>query len=256
MLTTLKKETLVRRHALTGLLIKAVGLALVIVPWILRDQVAVELDDVSRAALVTQGRLQAQRQKQESDKDQRQLTEMVASIEVTVDIMNGDRLRKDGDAEKFRIVLEAIKKDMTALKKSAEGFKDELTKLPLEDLTAQDRKDLEKLADAVAEHADRVKAAITTGKHDELEVLLTDADEAEAAITEVYAHLENAIERMRVSTADEARSARKMAWILTICGAALMGDWRKALNLVSGDDQGEATDAAADAQPAEGAPRA
>jgi hypothetical protein len=209
--TASKKTTLAARPGLIGLLLKAVGLALVLVPWFLRDQVAVELDSISRAAVVTQGRLQAQKQKQESDKDQRRLTAMVASIEVTVDIMNGDRLRKDGDAQKLGIVLDAIDKDMVALKKAAGGFKDELDKLQLADLTKEDRTALVDLADAVVARANKVQAAIKTGKLGQLDALLVDADEAEGAITEVYAQLEVDIEVMKQSTAEEASSARNLA---------------------------------------------
>jgi hypothetical protein len=255
--TTSKLTSLAARPGLIGLLLKAVGLALVLVPWFLRDQVAVELDSISRAAVVTQGRLQAQIQKQESDKDQRRLTAMVASIEVTVDIMNGDRQRKDGDARKLGIVLEAINKDMDALKKAANGFKVELDKLQLADLTKEDRTALVELADAVVAHASKVQAAIKTDKLGELDDLLADADEAEGAITKVYAQLEDDIEKMKQSTADEASSARKLAWILTAFGAALMGDWRRALNVVTGDDgDGSAEPDAGDAHASEDAARA
>jgi hypothetical protein len=198
---------------------KLLPLAMIAVPWFLKDQLATVLEKHSLEAQQVLIAKDNQEQREEQERGIRTLSTELAKIE-----LGQGRSAEEIQRREFEITAGLVQAEGKAMYRSAVVFEGLLKKVDLDEAKA-------------AELAGKAQAAKELGaslRDHSLEALhqTTEATEhqwatVEEGLTSAYEELAVEAEADQVSSADAATGARFLAWIFTAIAAVMMGGWTK-----------------------------
>ena len=208
---------------------KVMTLALVVVPWFLKDQLATSLEERSRNAqkVLIDGNEQDQREALEVE--QRQVVDRLARIELRQIQTTGELT----EAQVAKAVADDLSRSFSeegrALHGSMQKFNSLLPKVSMAEIT---RRSLEAKAHQVEAVTQELEKFNPETPQQDNQPLLQRWSQAEVALGEAYDQLSLEAERDRDSSAKKAFWSRVAAWVFTALAAFMMGDRAKSLHEV------------------------
>lgn len=196
------------------------ALAVVAVPWFLRDHLAVTLEAQTQAAQDVLHGLATERDRQAAEREQRDLRQRLERIELLLQKVAGESSNADHAAQRREAWQASVNEEADALRTAVEVF----------DGLVADAEPSEATRNTASEAAASARAAA-----DQLVQQLRGASEAQAAelfdpFDSAAQQLEDAFEAVHKeaaerseSTAGQANLSRLLAWLLTGLGALMVG---------------------------------
>jgi hypothetical protein len=211
-------------------------LAIVAVPWFLRDQLATSLEVDAREVQQVMIEAYAQQQHEQQGEDMRELNRQLARIELRQRQTSGELDSHQVDEETAQILSGNFNAEGTALDHRVKSFENLLPKIAMADGT---RKNLADKAQAAAAVAKTLETFDMKVHHEHVDTLVEQWSQAETNLREAYEGLLVEAERDRDSSARQANLARFAAWAFTALAALMMGDWKKVLGGVGKELEAE-----------------
>lgn len=232
--------------------------AMIALPWLLRDELATRLDTQSSAAAEVQTALHQESERSLQATEQRETRDRLMRIEILVAKAARETTATDAKQAQADVAYASAKREAEELVASAETFLGLLEDMPItpqkvgkDDL--EDRKPVDKwlgvdsigaggltkaqlqaLAEKVAKTAQDVADSDNPAEGD-----FTEWNNATAALHVAYNDLLASAHAEEKATAATANAARWAAWLFTALGALMIGDWSRT-------GRGRDADAAAD----------
>lgn len=218
--------------------------AVIAVPWLLRDHLATELDVQSAAAAEVQTALHQETERSLQASEQRETRDRLKRIEILVAKVARETSAADAQEAQADVAYESAKLEAEELVASAETFLGLLadmpiTPTPVDKDEVDDRKpidtwlgvdsigaggltkaQLKSLAEKVAKTAQDVADADNPAEGD-----FTEWNNATAALHVAYNDLLASAHAEEKASAAAATTARWAAWLFTALGALMIGDW-------------------------------
>lgn len=201
-------------------------LAMIALPWFLRDHLAVSLEESSREVQQALIEANAQQQQEQQGDDLRQLNQQLARIELRQRQTTGELDEQQVREETAQLLSGTFAAEGQALAHRVKSFEKLLTKF---DMAATTRKSLAEKAHAAGEAAQALAAFDVKAHHEHLDRLVEQWDRAETQLREAYDQLLQEAERDREGSASLANWARFIAWGFTGLAAILVGGWKRLL---------------------------
>lgn len=201
-------------------------LAMIALPWFLRDQLAVSLEESSREVQQALIEANAQQQQEQQGDDLRQLNQQLARIELRQRQTTGELDEQQVREETAQLLSGTFAAEGQALAHRVKSFEKLLAKF---DMAATTRKSLAEKAHAAGEAAQALAAFDAKAHHEHLDRLVEQWDHAETQLREAYDQLLLEAERDREGSASLANWARFVAWGFTALAAVLVGGWKRLL---------------------------
>jgi hypothetical protein len=201
-------------------------LAMVAVPWFLRDQLATSLEVDAREVQQVMIEAYAQQQHEQQGEDMRELNRQLARIELRQRLTSGELDRHQVDEETAQMLSSNFNTEGAALGHRVDSFETLLPKIAMPDGT---RKTLVEKAQTVAAMAKTLETFDMKVHHEHLDALVEQWGQAETKLREAYDVLLVEAQRDRESSTKSANLARFAAWAFTALAALMMGDWKKLL---------------------------
>lgn len=220
------------------------------VPWILRDQLASNLEQESQEAQQVLAKLDAQETLEQQGEDLRELNHKLAEIRAAQKKVQGADEADDERAvhiEEDSAMAGVFPSEGRALERSAMALQKNLASVAV---TPDRWHEIDEAAKFALETGGKLKDFKASSGQDQLEAedkLLKDWDSASVRLTKAYEDLYEQALNDQTSSAVAAKRARYAAWIFTFVAALMMKDWTKAKNMATdamggtGDDDGEET---------------
>ena len=211
---------------------RMLALAIVGLPWFLRDQLASGLEKRSVAAQQVQAALDNETQRQQQERDQREASERLVKIEHLLE-------KSPVTVEKDPVFDKEIDAEGRELLSSVTNFEARLRRLAIdESFTAP----LERAADSAKAAATELVRSYgdSSATPEQDDALLAHFD---TAAVHFQHELQELSTRSEVSAKEYSRWAdysRFGAWLMTALGALMLGDWTK---LLGGRDDASEADA-------------
>lgn len=225
------------------------------VPWLFRDELAVRLDDRTRAAAEVQTALVEEEQRAAASAEKRETSERLQRIEIMVSQLAKESTKADADAAKNDLFTQAVQDEADELLTSATTLEEHLANLtvspkPSKLLDEEERKELDAWL-GIDSSAGLTQVHLTklVKKVKDTALAVANADEDEASPAEYedwpvaatalragYAAVSEAARESEESLSMWAGVARLLAWVFTAIGALMIGDWSK---LLGGGDRAE-----------------
>jgi hypothetical protein len=222
---------------------KLVTLALIALPWFLRDQLATSLEVNSQEVQQVMIEENGQQQREQQGEDLRELNRQLARIELRQRQSSGELDENQVREESAQMLSSTFASEGAALGHRVKSFEHLLPKVAMAEATRKRLADKAQAAGAVAQSLEAFDAKV---HHEHLDGLVEQWDQAETGLREAYEQLLVEAEQDRDASANLANWARFAAWAFTALAALMMGDWRK---LLPGGDDGQGADAEAAATP-------
>lgn len=205
-------------------------LAMVALPWFLRDHLATALEGNSREVQQVMIEENAQQQREQQGEELRELNRQLARIELRQKQSSGELDEHQIGEESAQMLSSTFVAEGTALSHRVKSFEALLPKIAMADAT---RKGLAGKAQAAGVVAQTLETFDVKVHHDHVDALVDQWGQAETHLREAYEQLLIEAEQDRDSSAKSATWARFAAWAFTALAALMMGDWKK---LLSGSD--------------------
>ncbi len=202
---------------------QVVTLALIAVPWFLRDQLATSLEESSREVQQALIEANAQQQQEQQGDDLRQLNQQLARIELRQRQTAGELDEQQVREETAQLLSGSFAAEGQALAHRVKSFEKLLSKF---DMAAATRKNLTDRAHAAGDVANALAAFDPKAHHEHLDRLVEQWDHAETQLREAYELLLIEAERDREASATSANWARFLAWGLTALAGLMLGGWK------------------------------
>jgi hypothetical protein len=240
--------------------------AVIAVPWLLRDELAVRLDEHTSAAEQVQTALFNESQRAQQAAEQRANRESLRHIEILVMQLAKEASKSETEASKSDLFAESIRREAEELLTSVQTFDDHLADTTIHPKPAAEadkaqhkeidqwlgidsvgrcgltKEDLQALSAKVRKTAE---AMLDADAHPEQAPEAPDWSLATTALGVAYEALHASAAQAQDRHASWAHMARLAAWLFTALGALMIGDWSR---LLRGPD--------ADTDPASDRPRA
>ena len=233
---------------------KLIAIALIVVPWFFKDQLAASMDQKAELAQQALTEKNQQLEVQDQAKDQREVLTRLREIQGSLDIVeakadNADQANIDATLEQSNLDLMSsyFEDEGKALSKSEETFERLIDKI---DLNPDLKSELENIASQASTTADNLRAFDAAPDAKQIDALYSALDDAHNKLADGYDKLDDAANKERDDSAGLAGIFRGVAWLCTALGALLMGDWRKVLGDSNGDAGEEETSTKGRAQAA------
>lgn len=212
---------------------KLLPLALIVLPWFLKDHLAAVLEEQSREAqqvLIEEGN---QEQREQQSRDIRELNHKL--VEIGLNQKVGSLTPKALQEEEAEAMAGIIQAEGQAL---VRGGKTLLKLLPKVDMEEELRKGLVESAQAAQEVGKAMVAfdPKAAGGSDALGNLWI---ATEARLTKAYVDLADLAEKDREASSTAATLARFLAWIFTAVGAAMIGGWKQLIGGGRAEEDGD-----------------
>jgi len=211
---------------------KLVPLALVVLPWFLKDHLATLLEEQSREAqqvLIEQGN---QEQREQQGREIRGLNLKLAEIALRQKAAEmSERAIRQEEAETMADIIQAEGRAMAHSGKSLQKF------LPKVDMNEDQRKSLEESARIAQQVGTALTAFDPKAAPEGNDALIAQWEPTETRLSKAFEDLADAAEQDREASASAATTARFLAWIFTAVAALMIGGWKQ---LFSGADPEEA----------------
>jgi len=201
-------------------------MAMVALPWFLRDQLATSLEVSSRDVQQVMIEENAQQEREKQGNDLRELNRQLARIELRQRQSSGELDSRQVDEESARMLSTTFNDEGSALGHRVESFQQLLPKIAMSDATRQALAAKAQTASVVAQTLETFDVKV---HHEHLDPLVEQWDQAETALREAYEGLLAEAEKDRDSSASQADLARFAAWAVTALAALMMGDWKNPL---------------------------
>ncbi|MFN7958011.1 MAG: hypothetical protein U0P46_06805 [Holophagaceae bacterium] len=209
-------------------------LALVVLPWFLKDHLATLLEEQSREAqqvLLEQGN---QEQREQQGREIRGLNLKLAEIALRQKAGElSPRAIRQEEAETMADIIQAEGRAMTHSGKSLQKL---IAKV---DMKAEQRTGLEESARVVQEVGAALAAFDPKAAPEGHEALMAQWETTEARLSKAFEDLAEAAEQDREASAGAATTARFLAWIFTAVAALMVGGWKQVLG-GAGSEEAEA----------------
>ena len=202
-------------------------LAMVALPWILRDQLAAALDMNSREVQQVMLEATAQQQREQQGEELRELNRQLARIELRQKQSSGELDERQVGEESAQMMSSTFVAEGTALDHRVQSFGALMPKIAM---AATTRKTLAGKAQAAGAAAQTLEAFDGKVHHEHVDALVDQWGQAETSLREAYEQLLVEAEADRDSSARQANWARFAAWTFTALAALMMGDWKKAFS--------------------------
>ena len=211
---------------------KLLALALVAIPWFLKDHLATALEERSREAQQVLIEENNQGLREEQGLEQRQMMDRLVRIEIR-------QMQSTGELSEVQ-VAGAVADDLSrrfnaegkALHHSLQKFHELLPKIAMDGVTNKTLETKVHQVEAVAQDLEKFQPEAA---HKDNQALLDKWGHAEVALGDAYEQLSNEAERDRDLSAKLAFWSRIAAWSLTAIAAFMMGDWTKAFGGEGGE---------------------
>ena len=212
---------------------KLLPLALIVLPWFLKDHLATVLEEQSREAqqvLIEEGN---QEQREQQSRDIRELNHKL--VEIGLRQKAGDLSPRNMQKEEAEAMAGIIHAEGKAL---VRGGKTLQKLLPKVDMKEEFRKGLEESA-KTAQEVGTAMAAFDPNAAEGSDALSDQWIATEARLTKAYEDLADLAEQDREASSSAATIARFLAWIFTAVGAAMIGDWKKLFGGAGAEEDGD-----------------
>ena len=223
--------------------------AVIAIPWLLRDELATRLDVQATAAAEVQTALHQENDRAAQAGEQRETRDRLKNIEIMVAKVAKASSASDAQDAQAAVVSESAKQEAEDLVTSAEAFLGLLEQIPITPHpVASDDKDrmaahkevdawlginaiasggltqaqLKALGEKVAKTAQDVADSDDPAVGD-----WTEWNHATHALHVAYTELAASAEAAEASSAAAATAARWAAWLFTALGALMIGDWSR-----------------------------
>jgi hypothetical protein len=231
--------------------------AIVAVPWFFRDELAVRLDQRTRAAEAVHAALFNEEQRAQDAAEQRESRERLRHIEILLSGLAKESTKEETDAAKNDLFTESVKSEADELLTSVATLDEHLKDLavqpqPAAGLDDDERKALDQwlgidssaTGGLTKEHlvvlvAKVRKTAEAVAQADEDAAAPAELDDwpiAATAMHAAYSALSASAQRAQQSHSFWAGAARLIAWVFTALGALMIGDWSRLLGRPDADD--------------------
>jgi hypothetical protein len=201
-------------------------LAMVAVPWFLRDQLATSLEANSREVQQVMIEENAQQQREQQGEELRELNRQLARIELRQRQSSGELDEHQVGEEAAQMLSTTFAAEGTALSHRVKSFADLLPKIAMAEATRRNLANQAQTAGAVAQTLEAFDVKV---HHDHVDALVDQWGQAETHLREAYEQLLVEAEQDRDASAKAANWARFAAWAFTALAALMMGDWKKLL---------------------------
>ncbi|HEX7552469.1 MAG TPA: hypothetical protein VF378_02865 [Geothrix sp.] len=203
-------------------------LAMVALPWILRDQLATALEVNSREVQQVMIEENAQQQREQQGEELRELNRQLARIELRQQQSSGELDEHQVAEESAQMLSSTFVAEGTALSHRVKSFQTLLPKIAMADATRKGLADKAQAAGAVAQTLETFDVKV---HHEHVDALVDQWEQAETHLREAYEQLLVEAEWDRDSSARWATWARFAAWAFTALAAMMMGDWKKLVSV-------------------------
>ncbi|GLH72938.1 hypothetical protein GETHLI_14400 [Geothrix limicola] len=214
------------QHTRTGRGRQVLTLAMIALPWFLRDQLATSLDENSRELQQVMVEAHNQEQREQQGDDLRELNRQLARIELRQKQSSGELDEQQVEEETAQLLSSTFASEGVALGHRVSSFEALLPRITMAESTRKDLADKGRAAGAVAKTLETFDAK---AHHEHMDQLVAQWDQAESTLREAFDRLLTEAERERDSSARWATWSRFAAWAFTALAALSVGDWRKLL---------------------------
>ncbi len=215
-----------------GKLRKLLPLAMIVVPWFLKDHLATVLEKHSLEAQQVLVAKDNQEQREEQERGIRALSTELAKIE-----LGQGRNPEEIQRREFEITAGLIQAEGKAMRRSAGVLEGLLKKVDLEEAKraelAGKAQTAKELGAQLADHTDQALQHATEATEQQWLAV-------EQGLTSAYEELAVEAEKDQIASADAASAARFVAWIFTAIAAFMMGGWTKLFGMAEaagGDEE-------------------
>jgi hypothetical protein len=210
---------------------KLIALAMIAVPWFLRDQLAARMDKRATVAQQVLTEKNDQQQRQEQVQDQRETLDRLKDIQAKLDEVDAkvegkdeNEIQKRADESYVKLTSDLFEEEGLALNQSADNFDGLLKKVDMDSATSRK---LEEMAEQAGNTADKLLAFNSNPQEDDIESLFDELSDTQDKLVDGYEKLDTAATKERDESTRRADFFRNLAWVFTGIGAVLMGDWKK-----------------------------
>jgi hypothetical protein len=211
-----------------GRIWRLLSMAVIAVPWFMRDQLATTLDHHTQTAQQVMDALRNERQRQARDHEQRDTSQRLQRIEIDVLRLAKSSTDQEADEAMAQARVQELHDEAEALSSAAGELKALLAEVSL---GADQRQRTEGAAAAALTSAERLTSGVQVGTDEKtVKVLLAPFDQASDKLEKAYEDLHNAADAQRAASARWANASRFLAWLLTGLGAWMIGGWRRVLD--------------------------
>lgn len=210
------------------------SLAIIAIPWFLRDQLAVSLDRHTHTAQQVMEGLHNEKQRQLRDHEQRDNSQRLKRIEIDVQRLAKSSTEQQANEAMTAAMVKEFHDEAEALATGAGEFKNLLKEVSLD---ANQHQSALAAADAALATAARVVKEVQPGIEEAAMLpLLEQFDQAADKLEKAFETLHHAADKERGDSAQWADGSRFAAWVLTALGLLMIGDWRKAAGISGGEE--------------------
>lgn len=223
---------------------QVIALAMIAVPWFLRDELAGRMEQRSTNAQQVLTEKDAQQEQQQQISDQRDMLRRIEEIQGQLRLVDArldpkvteEEIENQARESDDKFLGGFFKEAGTDLGDSADKL-DELTQQVT--LTSDQENKLSGAAAAAHETAKGLESFDPNASEEAIHALLDSLSKAQDGLVDAYDTLSKVAEQERERSTKYADMARGAAWAFTAIGTALMGNWKK---LLGGSDEEEAVD--------------
>ncbi|HJW34190.1 MAG TPA: hypothetical protein VJ505_12560 [Holophagaceae bacterium] len=198
---------------------KLLPLAMIVVPWFLKDHLATVLEKHSLEAQQVLVAKDNQEQREEQERGIRTLSTELAKIE-----LGQGRNPEEIQHREFEITAGLIQAEGKAMRRSAGVLEGLLKKVDLEEAK---RAELAGKAQTAKELGVQLADHTAEALQNATEATVQQWNAVEQGLTAAYEELAVEAEKDQIASADAASMARFVAWIFTAIAAFMMGGWTK-----------------------------
>jgi hypothetical protein len=222
---------------------KLIALAMIAVPWFLRDHLAARMDKRATVAQQVLTEKNDQEQRQELVQDQRETLDRLKDIQAKLDEVDAkaegkseNEIQEKTDQSYVKLTSDFFEEEGLALIRSAGDFDKLLKKVDM-DSAASGK--LEEMAEQAGDTGDKLRDFNSNPQENDIERLFDELSTTQDKLVDGYEKLDKAATEERDESTRRADFFRNLAWVFTAIGAVLMGDWKK---MFGGSDDEENED--------------
>ena len=220
---------------------QVIALAMIAVPWFLRDELAGKMEQRSTNAQQVLTEKDEQQEQQQQISDQRDMLRRIEEIHGQLKLVNTKLDPKVTEKEIENQARQSDDKSMGGFFKGAGSdlgdSADKLDELMQQvKLTSDQENKLSSAAAAAHETAKSLESLDPNATEQTIDALFEGLSKVQHDLVDAYDTLSNVAEQERNQSTKYANWARGLAWAFTAIGTALMSNWKKLLG-VSGEEE-------------------
>jgi len=221
---------------LIGRFWKLIPLLLIGVAWFFRDNTSVQLDEHAKVVQQVQAEQASHEALEQENADQRESLRLLAKVELNQRKTGGEITEEEADQEEEEQIVDSAYADGLALQRSAITFNNLLKQVNMEESV---RSGLQKDADEAIQAGDKYSKLSKDTTVDDFEGAYKAFDAADGKLSDDYNTLSGLADQDIQRSTGYASFCRYLAWICTLLGAAVTGDWKKVLSSFKAGPDGD-----------------